>query len=246
MGIGNGVGGMIENIRQYIIKHNLDRPEFYYILGTLFGDAFFTKFDNEGYPHEIRINTVDEKLAKKFIKAVESLEGRYTYHIYSQHEKALGKKPIHRVCVYGFRNLGVYIKDLYKMVYLPLYNNPYLLLELLDSKEKIVSFIKGLYECEGCFYIGGNKTPKWQIQFTSSNYELLIVVKELLKRLGFEFHISKPYKSRISTKPFWQLRMSGRLTNTERMQRFFELIRPVIKNPEDYLLRKRKKGEIKI
>jgi len=36
------------------------------------------------------------------------------------------------------------------------------------------------------------------------------------------------------------------LDSTERMQRFFELIRPVIKNPEDYLLRKRKKGEIKI
>jgi len=230
---------MIEKIREKIRQHGLDVREFYYLLGVLFGDGFFTKFDTNGKPHEMRLNTTDKLFANEFERYIRALGGRYTRRIYSQSEKALGRKPIHRVVVYSIRDIHTY--ELYENIYVPLKGNPIMLIDLLDEQNKIIPFIKGYYESEGCFYIGGKKSIKWQIQFTSSDETLLIAVRELLRRLGFEFYLSKPYyTSKISNKPFWHLRMSGRIKSIDKALRFFKTIRPVIKNMNDVFERKRK------
>jgi len=237
-GIGDGgKEAMIDKIKSKIVERGLDVPEFYYLLGVLFGDGFFTKFDKKGKPHEIRLNVTDKKFADEFEKAVKALGGNYTRHLYKQTHRALGRKPIHRVVVFSIKNIHIY--ELYDDIYAPLRSKPVMLINLLDSAEKIASFVKGLYESEGCFFIGG-KRPKWQIQFTSSDEQLLIVLKELLSKLGFEFHLSKAYSSKISSKPFWHLRKSGRISTLDVALKFFEIIKPAIKNMADVFERRRR------
>ena len=104
---------------------------------------------------------------------------------------------------------------------------------LLKFKHFIVIFLSVNLLLTGCAQKINNlsKEKKTELKIIQSK-------QKLLKKIGFDFHLTKPYQSRISDKPFWHLRMSGRLKYTKRMWDFFTLIKPCIKNPIDYFERK--------
>lgn len=100
-------------------------------------------------------------------------------------------------------------------------------LEKLMSKDELaISFIRGFYESDGCFfYKTGTRRGCLEIYKTSK--PLIDFINLLLFQLGFSPKISScnPRKEK------WNVCYRLRLYRQAEIQKFFELIHPCIKNP---------------
>ena len=100
---------------------------------------------------------------------------------------------------------------------------------VLKNKENMKEFIRGFYESEGTNSETGSEKRKyknWEINMVNTNFEVIMLVKEVLDKLGFKFSLYIQEPSGKSKKVAYILSSQARDQNYE----FLELIKPVIKN----------------
>lgn len=92
--------------------------------------------------------------------------------------------------------------------------------------ELFINFVRGFYESEGCFTLNGY-FPYFALKMTNTNKELLAIIWDRLKRMGFSFkwHVDMD-KGKPSSKDAYEIR----LFKKDHVKGFFEAVNPCIKN----------------
>jgi len=182
-----------------------------YLLGSLKGDGYIT-INKRTNAYIIGFQNTRKILVDNFAKSLENLGLNPYTHKASKSKKSFQKKEEYRVIAYS---------KMFHEWYSSLDMNK--LKELLDTKEKMIAFIKGFYEAEGTivktrtgFYLG----------FTNTNLGLLNLVQHLLKMLSFKFHLNGPYPPLgLGKKNFYHLRTSKH----QQVDNFINMINPDVK-----------------
>jgi len=198
-------------------KPNLNSSEaLAYILGVLYGDGSVVK-NEKRFAYFIQLTVEKKEFADSFYKALKKINlnpwisknGKY-YRVSAQS------------CIFydWFKNLT--------------FDN---IEKILNNSKKIKEFIRGFYESEGCiyqndfYYFKGEKikrkTPMKILSIFNTDAQVIMFVKKLLKKLNFHPKIYGPYKT--SHKPIYHLK----ILKQEEIERFFSMIRPVIKQPKE-------------
>lgn len=113
----------------------------------------------------------------------------------------------------------------YSKVFYQWYRNmePEDILDVLDTRGKMVKFLKGFYEAEG--YAHFSKSGQYTVAFTNTDIRLLKVSKEILLKLGFYFNLNGPYSTgRPNEKPYYNLKTSRKAQTLK----FLKTIKPDI------------------
>jgi len=96
--------------------------------------------------------------------------------------------------------------------------------KLLDTKEKKNLFIRGFYESEGSLF--KRKDKQYRISFSNTDGNLLKLIQNFLKEIGFIFHLNGPYKTiGLGRKPHYELRISKQ----DQIKKFINITNPIIK-----------------
>jgi len=175
-----------------------------YIFGVLLGDAYIYAKRYERYAIELRQKRI--KFAKSFENALKEIglnprTFKDPYHKGFWITIAYSKK----FCEF-YRSLN--LEDIKKIV--------------MRNKENMKEFIRGFYEAEGS-NAKNEKQREWSIVIVNTNYDIILLVKEILRKLGFEFNL---YTRKENKRKVYVL-FSGK---SEQNHRFIETIKPVIKN----------------
>lgn len=188
------------NIGKYLINPDLT-PNIIlcYILGVLKGDGSVYNHRNG---INVTLTVIDKIFAESFCNALKLIN--LNPNIYKEREKYYAVEA-------SSKKFGLWYKDL------TLKN----IENLLDTNDKICSFIRGFYESEGNSY-------KNSIHIYNTNEELINMVRRLLERLGFIFHIYKRENTEKYTNGCCFTLHKNKKSETIR---FFEIIKPCIKNP---------------
>lgn len=156
-----------------------------YILGVLKGDGCVhipVRHTGPRTGHVI-LNQTRAEFAKSFENAVKRIGLPAHTHIYRKKSDHLtnNPKPMFVTCSHSIKFAQWYkqlsLVDIEKLIG--------------DNPEFIKEFIRGFYESEGSNYIRPRyKTSiKWEISMTNADLDLLRLVKRLLTKLGFVFHL---------------------------------------------------------
>jgi intein-encoded DNA endonuclease-like protein len=189
-----------------------------YILGVLLGDGYVYS----GKKHLIVLNVAerDKAFAMSFKKALEDV-GLQPFELTikplkPQHSPQIRITANSCFFVKWYKNLTM--ADIRSLV--------------MESEETMISFIKGFYESEGC--ISEIRKGRWkglQINIANTKKELILLVKEILERLGF-----KHFK--LLTQREWNGTILYGLMNwrQKEVKEFINKVQPCIKRvPRKYL-----------
>lgn len=180
-----------------------------YILGVIFGDGNISKY-------RIKLDVIDEDFAIEFKQKIE-----FAY-----------KKEASIISYINSANNKSYIVSLYSV---PAINNilkfknvPFI--QSLNNTRLIIPFLKGLYDSECCvhYYIDNGYTKR-RIAFTNTNYDLILLVHNLLKKLGINSVIQKSV--RIKTKDVYNVNIA----NFFDILKFYMLINFIIRRKKEKL-----------
>lgn len=182
-----------------------------YLLGLLMGDGFVIS-NKTTKAAIIGFQSTDEKLSLNFLECLSKI---------GLHAKIFKVKPHNKVSKSDAFSVVSYSKN-----FVNWYRNLTLenLKTLLDSRDKIISFLKGFYEAEGHSHI--SKRGQLTVAFTNTDLNLQKLVQALLLNLGFDFRLNGPYwTGRVNEKPYYNVRTSKKLQSLS----FLKLIKPSVK-----------------
>jgi len=196
----------------YRCSPNFKSNKIAYLLGILKGDGF-VNYSKKYNRYILGLASTNLKFCKSFSNTVESINLRPSI---CRLKKLLGVGK--RRLYYVIANSQIFYKW-----YTKLSLNK--LKKLLDTKEKKNLFIKGFYESEGSILKTKNK--RYRISFANTDKNLLRMTDNLLKEIGFVFHLNGPYKTiGLGKKPHYELRISKQ----DQIKKFINIINPTIKN----------------
>lgn len=148
-----------------------------YILGVLYGDGWVCRSLRQygGFRHRIGLNAKDREFVECFRAALTQI-GLHSSRVYTRKDKKHESWSTQfLVCAYSkpfckwFKSLA--LDDVYK---------------LLQTAEMKREFIRGFYESEGSL----NKSKGYfRLTITNTNLELLRIMRQILKELGFCFYL---------------------------------------------------------
>jgi intein-encoded DNA endonuclease-like protein len=194
-------------------------PDLAYIVGVYLGDgsAIIKKNAGRYIEYEVHLWTVDECFAEKFANALQRI-GLRTYFI----RGVRNNKPYCMVKVYS--------KRLYEyLTSIKLSKRGGLISFNLDKLKEIaeahpIPFIEGFYESEGALAkYESSHGLRYTLAIANTNKELMFYLKDLLNRLGFDFHLYKE-SCKSSRHSVYQLA----LCKQAQIEKFFSLIHPCI------------------
>lgn len=228
-----------ESVRYWLKKYGIPRrpkpqvvepkltpsPELAYVLGVLFGDGTVAKckYENKklgkkGYRYNIRLAVVEKRFAEEFMNALEKLglHPKLYFAPRSSNEKMIcdpTKVKPRWVVIAQSKKFFEFFKSL-----------------TIDRLENIVKgyepyFIKGFYESEGSI----DRSPKeYRVRIVNTNKELIMLIKQMLERLGFKPTIyTQYYVWNNEKKQVYVIQLYG----DKQAKRFFKIIKPCIRNP---------------
>jgi intein-encoded DNA endonuclease-like protein len=156
------------------------------LIGVVLGDGHIRK-----YPRTEELSIFSNAKNKGFVN-------RYSDLIL----KIFNKQPAVTKHGDGCVRIRIYQKNIQKRLGVPYSPRGELRIEvpnwILKNKKYIVSYLRGLYEAEGC-YCTHEKTSTFKMFFTNRNISMLNNVYELVKYLGFHPHRSL-YQVQLSKK----------------------------------------------
>lgn len=198
--------------------------EICYILGVLLGDGYVYKGKTNYFIH---LKVTSKTFAESFCKALKEI-GLTPHLFWYEKEQRYIAGCSSKIFYNFYKNLT--LKDIRKLV--------------TKNKENMKEFIRGFYESEGTNVISSRKKG-WTIAMYNTNLDVILLVKFLLEKLGFNFSVRKrKLKGR-------KLTIKGRKTvarkddyilaseKHEQNRRFIETIKPVIRNKIPEFSRKR-------
>lgn len=142
-----------------------------YILGVCLGDACI-------YPYCIKLEVIDEEFALEFKKALDDWS-RMKAVLTLQKSKGVNRKPTYRVMFYSSQAIK-FLKN---------FMDNRLNEILIGDKEIQASFLRGLYDSEGCVMIKNKKYCC--LQFTNTNLKIINICEKLLKKFKIKFTRTK-------------------------------------------------------
>jgi len=142
-----------------------------YILGVLKGDG--SVFKRKDKTAVIRLRTISKEFALAFLEALRSIA--FSPWLWNK-EKTTGGKTVWHVEFHSKDFLAFYKSLSLEDINL-----------LLDTQEKITSFLKGFYDSEG-------SCSQKQCVFYNSDVELLFLIRRLLKKVGYHPGKVRPNK----------------------------------------------------
>ena len=199
------------------IKPNLKFNEnLAYILGIIKGDGCIN-INKYTKGHIVIVHTIDKSLANNFYDSL----------------KKLNLNPY--MCLVPPRN-GISKKNQYRIQavskkFCLWYNSLSLnkIKKLLDNRKKIIAFLKGFYEAEGCLCKQIKNKKRLRITLTHTDIKLLKLTKNLANKLNFNFILNGPYDPSGFGK---KLRYNFTINKQEEVKRFINVIKPCIKYGE--------------
>lgn len=189
------------------IKPKLEwTPDLAYIVGVVFGDGNI-------FRNRITLAVVDETFAFSFKTASEKIGLRPCLYIKKFSEKYPNWKDQYVVAAES----KLFCNWIQKLTPVEINRIP---------NELFLYFVKGFYESEGCFALNG-RFPYFVLKMSNMNKELLSIIWDRLKRMGFSFkwHVDMN-KGESSSKDAYEIR----LFKKNHVQRFLGLVNPCIKN----------------
>jgi intein-encoded DNA endonuclease-like protein len=206
---------MLNNLLETILlKPNLNMTEnLYYIVGLLKGDGCVYK---NGRSYRICFDNTNKNLSRNIFRALKEIGLNPTLY------EVRPSNGINKLKQYRVVANSKLFYNWYKGL------SAKKLREFLDTKEKIVSFIRGFYEAEGGIYKSKNGTIS--VAMYNTDLELLKLIKSLLEKLGLHFCLNGPYKNiklgGPSARPIYRLITSSK----KDVNTFLNLIKPSVKN----------------
>jgi hypothetical protein len=192
-------------------KPNLEMTEnLAYLLGLMKGDGFVS-INKKSNAHIIGLSSVNKEISNNFSKALEKIGinskifEAYPYNGISK-QKQYRAIACSKIFVKWYKELKVDNLEL-----------------LLNTKEKITSFIKGFYEAEGTFYYG----RIIHVAIENTDLELLVLIKKLLEKINFRFNLNGPYKTNSFNRNYNRFRL--KTANKEQVFTFLNAIKPIVK-----------------
>jgi len=204
----------LRNLRKKIVlKPNLKMNEnLAYIIGLLMGDGHVGHYDRS---YIICLVVTNKKISNNFYNSLRTI-GLHPFSYEIMPSNGIGKKKQFRV-IANSKKFYEWYKEL-KIEKLK---------SLLDSKRKIIGFIKGFYEAEGSIYKQKDGTIVISIGNTDS--QLLELVKSLLEQLGLNFRFNGPYENKNlggnNSKPLYKLQTGAK----NNVFNFLNLVKPSVK-----------------
>lgn len=191
-----------------------------YILGVLKGDGWVYSYPKtskyRGY--RIGLNVTSSDFANEFEVALRKIG--LNPNSYIQSDRGPNRQPQTVVSAHSKTFVEWYRKltldDIEKIV--------------TETKDSIIQFIRGFYESEGTYFHGIEKGggkyryERHRVIISNKDKQLLLLVKRLLKELGFKSTIPKPAKK--GKFQWFTLLISG---GNEKVIDFLRTINPVIK-----------------
>jgi len=172
---------MLKNLRKKVLlKPNLKMNEnLAYTIGLLKGDGYVGHYSRS---YRIVVDTTSKRIAVHTFNALKT--NRLNPFIQRvMPSNGIGKQMQYRVIAHS-----KFFYELYKKL------TTKRLRMLLDTKDKIIGFIRGFYEAEGSIW--KSKDGTICIAIHNTDLELLKLIKFLLKKLGLRFNLNGPYKNR--------------------------------------------------
>ena len=151
-----------------------------YLLGVLKGDGY-TNYSEKYNRCIIGLQNTRFKFCKNFADTLRAINLNPSFGK-NKKLKGVGKHKLY----YVVANSQIFYKW-YKKLSL------FELKRLLNTKGKKIAFIRGFYESEGSLV--KRKDKKYHLSFTNTDENLLKLVKNFLKGIGFVFHLNGPYKT---------------------------------------------------
>lgn len=172
---------MIKNLRKKVLlRPNLKMNEnLAYIIGLLKGDGYVGHY---GWTYRIVVDTTSKKIANNTFNALKTI-GLNPFIQRVIPSNSIGKQMQYRIIAHSKLFYEFYKKLTTEKLRM-----------LLDTKERIIGFVRGFYEAEG--QIWKSKDGTICIAIHNTDLELLKLVKSLLERLGLYFNLNGPYKNR--------------------------------------------------
>jgi len=207
-------------------KPRLDpSPELAYIIGVLLGDGTVSKCrtvnrrrNAVSYHYVIRLAVTDEAFAREFYEALTKIGLRPKIYFYP-------RKPNEKMLSDPSRCRARWIVYAENKEFYTFFKN----LKIEDI-EKIISgyephFIRGFYESEGCVDI----SPKeYRVRMVNTKKEIINLVNRVLIKLGFSTSLyAQKYEWKGETRYMYVVQIYG----NDQVRRFFEIVKPVIRNP---------------
>lgn len=156
------------------LDENLVKPSFSlgYILGVLYGDGYIYIKNYQGI---FGLEVTDLDFVENFKTELSKIYP-YAIKINTRIRKEKNRKQLYVVCINS-------------LAYAKFFNN-FNIFDLINMEEDIVcGFLKGFFDSEGCVHAYNLDNPKIAhkaISLTQKNYDWIILVQNLLKKLGIE------------------------------------------------------------
>lgn len=190
------------------------KPSLAYVLGACLGDGYVVRKKTERGKCITILGVTNRKFAEEFASNVRELGLNCSVREIQIKRDAKHKKNIFRATFYCAQFYYWYKSLTFKKIE-----------NLLDTTENIRAFIKGFYEAEGCYYRRSSDVARLTI--SNSNRQLLCLIRKLLKKIGYNFHLNGPI---IFKNPKWKPAYRLALAIKEDVNRFLIEINPCIKN----------------
>lgn len=206
---------MLKNSREKtLLRPNLEMTEnLAYIVGLLKGDGCVTNNDRS---YKIQLHSIRKKIAMNLLSSLMQI-GLNPFINEIIPTNGIGKKKQFRVTAHSkifyewYKKLT--IEDLEK---------------LLDSQERIIGFLRGFYEAEGC--ITEFRTGVFSVSMWNTDLELIRFVKRLTEKLRLHFNFNGPYKNNglggKAAKPIYRVTTGAK----NEVSNFLKLVNPSVKN----------------
>lgn len=161
-----------------------------YIIGVLLGDGSMSDRGNHG---SIQLKTTNKSFAMTFFKVLENYGVNPKYHIRKYNKIFKKENKIYNNVTYHeiIYNSIYFVKNIIKLFGLTNTKKWKINIDYVLSlgNDFCKSLIKGLFDSEGCFWIGKDK--KVGLEFSSTNKEGTESLYLLLSKLGFDFNLNK-------------------------------------------------------
>lgn len=218
----------LKRIDSKLVQPNLDPSEtLCYVVGVMKGDGSVNV--TRHYHYTVRLQVKDKAFVDSFKQALSKI-GLHPRYVYKESDK----RPAHTIVAYSRKFVswysGLSLKDIKA---------------LIEKPSFALGFIRGFYESEGSFVHVWRKKRhqhQWRLAIYNNDESLLMMVCDVLRTLGFNFHWRKPLLHPphmfrgsliVTRKPVCCIDMQSR----QEISDFLSLVNPCIKGDKMKLMK---------
>lgn len=211
--------------------------DFSYLMGVMMGDGYYWSSSKIGYGLGLRVT--DKPFALSFKRTLENLG--FKTHLGITHTQIGTRLYQVRTSGNGYRgckDISLWFEKLDLGTIEGIINN---------DKEKMVAFVRGFYESEGCVgYLSKAKNQRptsYRIRMGCNDKDVVKYIDLILQKLGYTtkfWKTERPYKNRI------HVAYRLHITSIPQVTRFFNEINPSIKRTIKLPRTQRQKDRIKM